>query len=284
MINKLSAFRALGLLLTSATVFLSVLYFRSLVDKMNEEAITVNYALCFASLILFVAFYGLLSFHWHRVCRSVDHSQNNQYMSFFASQPYKYLPTSLFSFSFRANYARKLGMGLKDNAAAQLQENVNLLSMGIFVGVLFHSVYLGYLWPLFLVLVVTIVVYGVTPTSFKVGYKKYSLHIQKLEQAKNMSIVGVAWTVSGLSFYLLSRGVGFDVNTWSAIAGNSFAYTLSIFAFFAPGGIGVREGLFALYGFMGGAIISWRILTLCADLVLGSVFVAIVARKRSSTK
>ena len=50
------------------------------------------------------------------------------------------------------------------------------------------------------------------------------------------------WAAYGLAFFWLARGTGLDIPLATAITAFSGAYLVGYLAFFAPGGIGVREG------------------------------------------
>lgn len=57
--------------------------------------------------IFFAMGFCVLSHHWLLVAREiVPGITSRQRLAFFASQPYKYLPTSFFTLSFRALYAK----------------------------------------------------------------------------------------------------------------------------------------------------------------------------------
>ena len=52
----------------------------------------------------------------------------------------------------------------------------------------------------------------------------------------------VGWTAYGLAFFCLARSTGLGIPLTAAITAFSGAYLVGYLAFFAPGGIGVREG------------------------------------------
>lgn len=53
-----------------------------------------------------------------------------------------------------------------------------------------------------------------------------------------------AWVLYGISFWCLLKGIGLDHPPfWSMVAASSAAYLIGFLAIFAPGGLGVREGV-----------------------------------------
>jgi uncharacterized membrane protein YbhN (UPF0104 family) len=194
-------------------------------------------------------------------------------LSFFASQPYKYLPTSIFTFSFRAKYSKELGLGLKDSSLSQLIENLIIISSAIYLSAtlfFFKESLLAF------AIVILIPLFGLVflPNNFNFKFKSYERTISKSVLAKSITISVVAWLFSGASLYLLALSYGFSNSVISTMLANGIAYPSGIIAFFAPGGIGVRELVYDWFGVAAGLIILWRILTFVMDFLLG--FTAII--------
>lgn len=271
--------------LTVATLIIALIYGSELVEKADFSLSDIGLVPLTLSLLSYVFFYATLSFHWLRSCRLVsgDDISSRQWLAFFASQPYKYLPTSLFTFSFRAKYARKLGMPVKSSSFAQLLENIGILSGGFLIaGILLMIVNDQVLLVLGLGIVAG-VIYRFIPNdinnlipSKKTNPKKI---ISKADIVKNIALTSFAWFLAGLSFYFLNKSIGIEIEVIKAIAANAMAYSLGILAIFAPGGIGVREGVFAYFSISGAGIIAWRLVTLLVDLALGTVAVHQINKK-----
>lgn len=267
-------------LLTVGVLYFAFVYGKHLLNEVNLSSIEFNYWLLTLSFILFGVFYLLIAWHWQRVCRSVNKQANveHQNLAFFASQPYKYLPSSVFTFSFRAKFAKDLGMSVKQSSLAQLIENFNILGAGLVTSVIFYlasvSVYAG-----IGVSAVVALVFGVVIRNKSVAIiPKLKRRVALDELSKNFVLIIGAWVVSGISFWVLSASVGVALNPTIAISANAVAYVASILAVFAPGGIGVRELVLALFSVSNGVIIFWRILTFIADMVFG--FAAILLLKK----
>ena len=59
-----------------------------------------------------------------------------------------------------------------------------------------------------------------------------------------LSAYVLAWVLYGSSFWCMLRGIGFqDAPFWNMVAASGAAYLLGFLALFAPGGLGVREGV-----------------------------------------
>jgi hypothetical protein len=192
----------------------------------------------------------MLAQHWLLVAREIiPKISSNQRLAFFASQPYKYLPTSLFTLSFRAKYAKKLGMGLKDSSKAQIIENINMVGTALtLAGVLllfFWSNLFGIvaLASLGFFAVILWKNHHITIHIFKTGIK---FHMRCWLKAVGWCLM--AWSVIGCGLYVLAASLEPNVNIFKSIAASSLATGSGMLVIIAPGGIGVREAVFASFG------------------------------------
>ena len=237
-------------------------------------------------LIVFMVFvfYGLLSAHWFLACKLIDPAtEKRQMLSFFASQPYKYLPTSIFTFSSRAKFSSQLGMSLKKSSAAQLVENFDLIGSAIGIGalaLLFQRSQVAF-WGALTLLVAL---------SGALWYKG-SIFVPKLRRKINLQnwIMAVfvtlcAWVVAGLAFALTAHVFSGQVSTINMIAANAIAFGASILAVFAPGGLGVRETIFTYFSVALGAIVLWRLITMAVDGVVGVVAAVMIRKQTKATR
>lgn len=234
------------------------------------------------SIICFLIFYALLSLHWKLVCDKYEKfQQNRQWLAFFASQPYKYLPTSIFTFSSRAVYSKRLGLPIKQSSAVQLIENLNIL-LGSFVTALLFLIYnesipLGFAASVLLILILSAVCF--VPT---LKIPKTALRLSGKEWVKLFLLSLTAWMVAGTAFYFIVLATGQQIDFASAVTANAIAVGLGILAVFAPAGIGVREFVYNKFGITNTGIIVWRLLTLLIDVVVG--FMAIYWIKRTALR
>lgn len=275
-----SLLRLLSLLLTIALLVFSYRYIAGILSKIEPGTLHVNLYLLFSSIICFFFFYVLLSLHWVYAAKVIDRSTDrSQALAFFASQPYKYLPTSLFTFSFRAKYSKQLGMGLKKSSITQLLENSSMmLSAGIILVAAFLIHVNAMFLPLIVAVLVALLLHALTRNTilkFR-GYKLQMRHALGL-----LALSAFAWIISGLSFILINEALGFDSGVGSLIVANTAAFSLGILAFFAPGGIGVRELSYATFLVSDLTVVIWRLLTFAIDFVVGVVsIIAINIRLR----
>jgi uncharacterized membrane protein YbhN (UPF0104 family) len=256
-----------------ASVF-SIVYGKHLLEKAAQENIQFNLVYLVLSLVLFLLFYLLLAFNWSLVLEMVTNKKNLNYMkSFFASQPYKYLPTSIFSFSYRAVYAKKQGISVKNSSIAQLVEYVTIIACSFITASIMYMATINYYYVFLLVPIVCTMFINKTIT---VIYKNSTITMSTKKLATSMNITILAWVMCGVSLYYLAKSIGFSYNLLELIITNSMAYTFGIIAFFAPGGIGVREYIFSLFGIASILIIYWRLLTLSVDLITGLIAIHLI--------
>jgi uncharacterized membrane protein YbhN (UPF0104 family) len=274
--------KILSIFLTVLTVILSGVYFFRLIKLADITNISFNWVYLVVSVLLFACFYLLLSINWYLVSRSVSDSvKPNQMLSFFASQPYKYLPTSIFTFSFRAKYSKDLGLGVKDSSLSQLIENLILVSTAIYLSILLILIKESFLMFVTMILI-TFLLVAFLPNNFNFKFKSYKRSITKKILLKSFAVVCVAWVFSGCSLYYLAQSYGYNNSAVDILISNSVAYPAGIVAFFAPGGIGVRELIYDWFGVAARIIILWRILTFVMDFILG--FLAIILIKTAKLK
>ena len=221
--------------------------------------------------LLYVVFYIILSYHWVLVCGMLEPDSRRQWLSFFASQPYKYLPTSLFTFSFRAKYAKQLGLSYRKSSQAQLIENLSMIGTALMIATVIWLWLHGYvaLAAVSAVMIMACLVVGVLILR---KILKIQNEVSVIRAAGVLCVSLSAWLVAGLGLSVLVSGidgVGLFEETAGVIAANAGAFGLGILAFFAPGGLGVRELVFQAFGIVAIAIVYWRLVTLVVDLSLG---------------
>ncbi len=58
-----------------------------------------------------------------------------------------------------------------------------------------------------------------------------------------MGLYGLAWIFQGLAFWILARGLGFELTLFEGVPAFAAAYVVGYLALFAPAGAGIREGV-----------------------------------------
>ncbi len=245
--------------------------FNQLADSVDIGLLVNKPILLIFSIACFLLFYGLLSLHWKRICdQYAKFPQHHQWLSFFASQPYKYLPSSIFTFSSRGMYAKKLGLPVKQSSVVQLIENFNVQLAGLSVALVFLCYRLSTMAG---VGVSALFILGLIAISFIPTFKlpKTALEISGQTWAKLFVLPVLGWLAAGTGFYLVVMATGQQIEFTSAVAANTVAVSLGILAIFAPGGIGVREFVYNKFSVGNTGIILWRLLTLILDVVIGVI-------------
>ncbi len=238
--------------------------------NVDWQVIADNWPIVILSGALFVCGYIVLAWHWMSVCRIVDANANKkQWLSFFASQPYKYLPTSIFTFSSRATFAAKFGMSLKKSTEAQVIENINLIGSALTLGGLLLLYKYHFLIGIFVTVILALLAMILWQEhSVKIPRINFNLNLRKW--AVTVAIVSLGWLIIGLGFFVMVIGLEGRVEPILAIAASNLATGLGILAVFAPGGIGVRELIFHYLSFASGTILIWRLTTFVVDIVFGA--------------
>lgn len=265
-----------ALLVLQVGLYVAVIWFVSqrfqeLYQSIDFSTVIDKWPLLVLSIGCFLLFYGVLSIHWKEICdKYTKYPQNHQWLSFFASQPYKYLPSSVFTFSSRAVYAKKLGLPIKQSSAVQLIENLDILLSGLCVALLFlgfkASLTAGIITSGLFLVVLCAVTYV---PSLKVP--KTAINISGREWVRLFSLPVLGWFAAGAAFYFLVMATGAQIDFVTAVSANAIAVSLGILAIFAPGGIGVRELVYDKFNVSNAGIILWRLLTLVIDIVVGAL-------------
>lgn len=254
-----------------AVIWFVIQKFNHLTASLDRGSLFDRPLLIVLSALCFVFFYCLLSVHWKLLCdKYVKFPQHHQWLSFFASQPYKYLPSSVFTFSSRAVYAKKLGLPLKQSSAIQLIENFDLLLSGLGVSLLFLIYHMSMTAGI-AVTAAGLLGLGIIAIIPAVQIPKTAITISGREWVRLFTIPVLGWIGTGTAFYLLVLATGQHLDFVSAVAANALAVSLGILAIFAPGGIGVREFVYNKFKVANPGIILWRLLTLIVDIVVGTI-------------
>lgn len=228
------------------------------------------------SILAFCIFYLLLSIAWVKVfALYTSETRLTLVSSFFASQLFKYLPTSIFSFSSRVGFSKGLGFSAKDGIRAVFLENAFIVTSSVMIFLLFGKQYL-----------LSFLLLASIGLAFVI-YKKYNERLLTIRYLaaflprKDISLreyltlwllyLG-AWLSAGIALLFLATAMGFqNLDSVNYIAFQALSYTLSILAVFSPGGIGVREFVLLMSTVPEKVILYWRLLTFGLDIILGTI-------------
>jgi hypothetical protein len=271
----------LSLVLTGLLLIFAYNYISDLVQQADSEDFTVHWLFLSLSAILFITSYGFFSLNWLFSARIMQSAASNrQALVFFASQPYKYLPTSLFIFSSRAIYGKRLGLTLRQASISQVFENLSLFMANF---VLFAALYVANvniiygLLTTFATTIALVVLHNRQIIHLKLGGREFTIVTSHIVRLYLMSTLG--WLFCGLAFVALNAALGLSINFLNILAANTIAFSLSMLVIFAPGGIGIREVVYGFFTVSAAAIIYWRILVFIIDILLGMVAIAIIKTK-----
>ncbi|OGL32331.1 hypothetical protein A3F64_03215 [Candidatus Saccharibacteria bacterium RIFCSPHIGHO2_12_FULL_42_8] len=266
--------------LTIALIVFIVLKAGDFFKHVDWSSVASSWPAILLSGTLFVCGYLILAWHWMYVCRMIDaKASDKQWLAFLASQPYKYLPTSLFTFSSRAMFASKFGMSLKQSSEAQIIENLNLIGSALVTGglllLLNYNFFIGLLAAM---IIATTCLLIWNQRSIKIP--KVNLKLDLTKWFKSLAIVTLGWSIVGFAFFVMVIGLEGRVELILSIAASNLATGLGILAVFAPGGIGVRELVFHYLAFASSTILIWRLTTFVVDIVFGTWASWAISRSR----
>lgn len=277
---KKNILKILEISLTSALLIFIIIKAQEFAHLIRWESIPNAFLEITLSAILFFLGYAALSYHWLLVTREIKpNTPSKQQLAFFASQPYKYLPTSLFTLSFRAKYAKKLGLNLLDSSKAQIIENVNMVGSSLIFGATVWLYAINFWYGIFVSLLVIAaggILWRHHHITLRLKGEKVTLHLRCWIKAILWCFI--AWTLVGLGFFVVASGIEGSLRLLPAVSASSIAIGSGMLAIFAPGGIGVREVIFYYFGFSLSVIILWRCITFIIDIMMGIIAIVWIER------
>lgn len=281
--TKKTLWGVLNLVLTVALLIFAYSYITDLIDKAQLSEVAINWGLIGASCLLFGASYIFFAYNWWLSSRLLDKTAGkDQTLAFLASLPFKYLPTSLFTFSSRAYFGKMLGLSLKQSSLALVFESISLIGANLCLFAVLYIMKLNLVAGTALLFIICLGMYAFLrlKKSITIRFQKRKLVVMTKELAKMLGLSAAGWLVCGLAFVTMVDALGISVSILGLLAANTIAFSVSMIAFFAPGGIGVRELIYAGFGVHSVAIIYWRILVFVLDFVIGVPAILLVRRRK----
>ena len=283
--------RAASVLATGLLLLFAYRYISDLLDDDPFADATVDWPLLVLSGLLFVVFYVLVSFNWIEAVRIVQRgADGRQFLVFMASQPFKYMPSSIFIFSSRAVFAKRLGVSLKDSSIAQLLENVALVVANVALFVVFTALAwnraLGVASLAAVIVVVALAWVGPASIRVRIARASIDVDIPTRSLVRMFVLCFVGWAIAAGAFVVLHEALSIDsYDALDLMAANTIAFVASMLAVFAPGGIGVREFVFTQYGVAALPVLTWRVVVFVVDMIVGVIAGAgvLLLGRRSST-
>lgn len=271
----------LNILLTLTLLLFAYIYIAGIVKQVNFEDISINFIQVSLALLLLSASYMFFSVNWVYAARIFKSNAGlSQGLVFIASQPYKYLPTSLFVFSSRAIYAKKLGLTLKQGSLAQIIENMSIFASNLILFAIFYIAIYNVAIAFCMSVLVMILLWKLSyKEKILLKFKNKSLEVGGRQVVVMLLATTAGWLFNGAAFILLNISLRIDINIAELLAANTIAFSLGILAFFAPGGLGVREMVYKFFLVSNVAIIYWRILVFAVDMLLGAAAIVLIRKK-----
>jgi hypothetical protein len=176
-------------------------------------------------------------------------------LSFFA----RYTPGKIWVLSLRLGFFPALGAGAREILSATVLENIFVLGTGaalyLSIMVFYSELFRFYYLAASLILFVLMAIYhGPVLALFdsilkRMNHQPVGVRLKRIRAIGYTAYYLLAWFLLGSGAWLLCQAIGIDIPIKEApyvAASYVGSVTLGFAAFFAPGGLGVREGLFAV--------------------------------------
>jgi len=276
-------------------------------QQVRDSHFSLSYPLLAASVLCILASYLISTAMWQFGINRLGTGHAFSYRASIgmvnATQLSKYIPGRVWGYAMQMVLAERRAV----SAAAVLYVNVVFTLSKSFISVILGVVYLclsSRLLPRIAAFGILIAVLAVYAFFLLFNGRFFNLLLRITQRLLRRQIVpfdlrlsamlwlqllgAVATIVFGLSAVVASRAIGFATppsTAWSVFAGLPLADTVGFFAFFAPGGLGVREGLFNLMlnELQAGALalilpIVMRLISMSADALLGLMGLVFLSR------
>jgi len=286
-----------------SAVILAVIFFitRTLVKDwgtVTSYEWNINPLLLGLSFIGFFAAYAVLVWIWSRVLASLGYaiSFRDAWTIYFIGNLGRYIPGKVWTVAGVAYVAGKSGIPpVVAGTAAVCAQVYSILSSFVFFIIFlifrnadFAALRVMWLLPLPVVLMVVFMV----PRNLerllnfllrRIGSTPVSIILTTMEAVKITGLYLCSWLVFGGAFWLFVSavtGIG-TFNPFFLSGAYAVSYVIGFLAFFAPGGIGIREGILCvlLSGTVSAGVavviaVSSRLVVTCVELVsVGIVFI-----------
>lgn len=227
------------------------------------------------SLISFSIFYLFLAVGWGYAYYSLNALAGGPiWLSFLSSQVYKYLPSSIFLFSFRLLHSKEI-IGTKTKIGrltkSILLEHLSLVGTGLLVATTAagqHVFSIG-------LLIIGVASLFLTKKLNFFDYKNYAYPLlMALSQISG-------WVLAGVSLYLFTISLGIEQNLklTESITLQASSTAVSIMAVFSPGGLGIKELFLSEAALSPVIIVFWRLHNIFLE-ILSTTFALLLIKYR----
>ena len=253
------------ILAVKITITAVIIFFMGRSFLLNWEKIrtydwSFNPVLMTVSFLIFCFAYATLPWVWCKLLEYMGHrlSYHDAWYIFYIGNLGRYIPGKVWTVAGMAYLAGKAGIPVTiAGTSAVCAHAYSLLSTFVFLPIFFifkgsESENLMFLWflPVFFILMVIFIFPGNLERVLNAVLKKFgkstvNIGITTLSALKTAGFYFLLWLLFGIAFWIfVSAVVGFgQVNPFYAAGTWAIAYLIGYLAFFAPGGLGVREGI-----------------------------------------
>ena len=237
-------------------------------DSLQHFKFAIKFHYLIFSFFLFLITYFLETYIWH-ICinrhigrHALDFTQSIAVVN--SSGVLKYLPGRIWTYTAQLLWLKKYGI----SKSVILYVNLICILGSVIVSLYLGLIYLGLYTHLLSreLIIFLFFVLALTNTAFilwnslilnkliAIAEKLFNKEISPLNYSKSLLvfiqfIYTCSWLLLGLSGYFLAKGVGLNIaynEVFALLASMSLSWLAGYFAVFAPGGLGVREGMMLL--------------------------------------
>lgn len=242
--------------IVSLFLILAIFFFlgRQLYYSYNEISnfeFSINWPLAVFSLVFAIAFFLLMGYAW-KLCLGVFGSNISKFRGthyWCKSQLGKYLPGTVWYMIGRMKMLEKHNVPKQDSVASMILEVIFLADASLVLALAFLNNQLGKVMNLYLALILMLlglIVFYPPLLNFIFAKLKHINVRFKRNYAYMLSLFSfyiLVCFIASIGFYLFSRAIYPGLNLIYVIGSFMLAYFLGLVIVFAPGGLGVREGV-----------------------------------------
>lgn len=214
----------------------------------------INWPLMTFSFLFSILFFLLMGYAWKQ-CLGIFGSEIPKFHGVYywcKSQLGKYLPGTVWYMIGRMHFLSKHNTPKQDAFASMIIEMVFLADASLLFSIILLNNQIAKVINIYLAL--SIVIFGlllIHPKLLNFIFSKFKIVEVRLKKSyfrilSLFALYVVIVSSSSLGFYLFSKSIYPSLNMIYVMGSFSLAYFFGLVAFFAPGGLGVREGILSL--------------------------------------
>jgi len=223
-------------------------------NEIGGMEFSINWSLALISFIFPILFFLIMGHLW-KLCLGLFGPNIRSFRGIYywcKSQLGKYLPGTIWYVIGRVHFLSKHNVHKQDSIASMIIEIIFLAEGSLLIALFFLNIKISNIISIYLALIFAIIgLVTIHPKLLNFVISKFKKLNIRLKKDYNYIIIlfvfyFLTFLIASFGFYLFSISIYSGLNIYYAIGCFGLAYFLGLIVIFAPGGLGVREGVLSL--------------------------------------